>query len=54
MLILLAVWEVLGDLHLIAQGALPAPSAIVMQWWEDRAVYPAHLWATLRPALLGS
>jgi ABC-type nitrate/sulfonate/bicarbonate transport system permease component len=52
-LILLAVWEVLGDLQLIAQGAMPSPSAIVMQWWLDRAAYPPHIWATLQPALVG-
>jgi sulfonate transport system permease protein len=52
-LIALAVWEALGDLHLIAQGALPSPSAILLQWWRDRADYPPHIWATLRPALLG-
>jgi ABC-type nitrate/sulfonate/bicarbonate transport system permease component len=52
-LILLAVWEFLGRFHLIAQGALPAPSAILTQWWQDRAVYPPHVWATLEPALIG-
>jgi sulfonate transport system permease protein len=52
-LILLIAWEFVGRLHLIAQGALPAPSAILLQWWEDRAVYPPHIWATLKPALIG-
>jgi len=51
--ILLALWELLGDFHLVAQGALPSPSAVIMQWWQDRAVYPQHIWATLQPALLG-
>jgi len=53
LLVLLALWEFLGDLHLIAQGALPSPSAILLQWWQDRAVYPPHIWATLKPALIG-
>jgi ABC-type nitrate/sulfonate/bicarbonate transport system permease component len=52
-LLLLALWEVSGDFHLIAQGAMPSPSAIIVQWWLDRADYPAHIWATLQPALLG-
>jgi ABC-type nitrate/sulfonate/bicarbonate transport system permease component len=52
-LILLSVWEVLGRWHLVAQGALPAPSAILLQWWQDRAVYAPHIWATLEPALIG-
>ena len=46
-------WEICGDLHLIAGGALPSPSAIVMQWWQDREVYPPHIAATLWPACLG-
>jgi sulfonate transport system permease protein len=53
LVLFLALWEYLGDRHLIAQGALPSPSAILLQWWEDRAVYPAHIWATLQPALIG-
>lgn len=53
LLVLLAVWEIVGRWHLIAQGALPPPSAIILQWWQDRAVYPPHIWATLKPALIG-
>jgi ABC-type nitrate/sulfonate/bicarbonate transport system permease component len=53
LVILFTVWEVVGDSHLIAQGALPSPSAIVAQWWQDRAVYPPHIWATLEPAMIG-
>ena len=52
-LLVFAVWEVLGDFHLIAQGAMPSPSAIVLQWWQDRADYPPHIWATVQPALFG-
>ncbi len=53
LVIFFAVWECLGDWHLIAQGALPSPSAILLQGWADRAVYPPHIWATLQPALIG-
>jgi ABC-type nitrate/sulfonate/bicarbonate transport system permease component len=53
MLVALAVWEVLGDFHLIAEGAMPSPSAIILQWWQDRADYPPHIWATLKPAAVG-
>ncbi len=52
-IIALLAWEVLGDLHLVGQGALPSPSAILSQWWQDREIYPPHLWATLKPALIG-
>jgi ABC-type nitrate/sulfonate/bicarbonate transport system permease component len=51
--LLLAVWEICGDLRLIADGALPSPSAILWQWWQDRDVYPPHIWATVLPASIG-
>lgn len=51
--ILLATWEIVGHLHLVAQGALPPPSAILAQAWQDRDVYPPHIWATLQPAAVG-
>ncbi len=50
---LLVAWEVTGDLGLIAGGALPSPSAILLQWWADRDVYPRHIAATLWPACIG-
>ena len=53
LLILLAVWEVLGRLHLIAGGALPSISAILIKFWADRADYPGHVWATLQAAGAG-
>jgi ABC-type nitrate/sulfonate/bicarbonate transport system permease component len=51
-LVLLA-WEICGDFRLIAHGALPSPSDIVLQWWQDREVYPPHIAATLWPASIG-
>jgi len=52
-LVLLAVWEVVGRFELVANGALPAPSAIAAQWWTDRADYPEHIRATLTNAAIG-
>jgi ABC-type nitrate/sulfonate/bicarbonate transport system permease component len=49
----LLVWELVGDLHWVADGALPSPSAILGQWWEDRAIYPRHIAATVGPAFIG-
>src|ERR1700722_1152299 len=49
----LVVWEICGDFRLIADGALPSPSAILLQWWQDRDVYPPHIAATIRPACIG-
>lgn len=46
-LIVLAIWEVVGRLGLVAGGALPAPSAILLRLWIDRADYPPHVAATL-------
>ena len=43
----------LGRLDLVASGALPAPSAILVRFWADRADYPAHVWATLQASTLG-
>ena len=51
--VLIMVWEVVGRLGLVASGALPAPSAILLRFWADRADYPAHVWATLQASTLG-
>ncbi len=51
--ILLAAWEVAGRLALVAGGALPAPSAILIRLWVDRADYPPHVAATLYASALG-
>ncbi len=50
---LLLLWEVAGRLQWVGDGALPAPSAVLLQFWADRADYPAHLWGTLRTAFAG-
>lgn len=52
-LILLAAWEFVGRLKLVARGALPAPTEILVRLWVDRADYPPHIWATLEGAGLG-
>jgi len=52
-LILLAAWELLGRFQLVAGGALPAPTNVVMRLWTDRADYPPHILATLEGAGLG-
>ncbi|MCZ8133636.1 MAG: ABC transporter permease subunit [Rhodobacteraceae bacterium] len=45
--LLLAAWEVVGRFDLVASGALPALSEILIRLWVDRADYPAHVTATL-------
>lgn len=50
---LLLVWEFVGRLDLVAQGALPAPGEILAQAWADRGDYPPHIGATLWAATLG-
>ena len=52
-IILVAVWEVAGRLQFVASGALPAPSAILLRLWVDRADYPDHVLATLQGAFGG-
>jgi ABC-type nitrate/sulfonate/bicarbonate transport system permease component len=53
LLILLAVWEVVGQLKLVAGGALPPLSAILIRFWADRADYPGHVAATVWASVLG-
>ena len=47
------LWEFVGQLDLIAGGALPGPSEIAAGMWRDRADYPPHVGATLWGAALG-
>jgi ABC-type nitrate/sulfonate/bicarbonate transport system permease component len=49
----LAVWEAVGRAHLLLHGAIPAPSAIIGDWWAQREVYALHAWATIEAAFLG-
>ena len=51
--ILLVLWEVAGRFQLVAGGALPAPSAILARFWEDKSDYPPHVLATLEASFLG-
>lgn len=51
--IVLAIWEALGQFELIAGGALPPPTDIVRQFWDDRSDYPPHLSVSLKSAGLG-
>jgi len=51
--ILLLIWEIAGRLELVASGALPGISEILIRLWEDRADYPRHIWATLYASGLG-
>lgn len=53
LLLLLVAWEILGRFDLVASGALPAPSEILVQFWRDRADYPPHIAATAGTAMLG-
>ena len=53
LLAILALLELVGRLRLVAGGALPAPSAVLLQFWADRADYPLHVWATLQAAFVG-
>lgn len=52
-LILLVFWEVIGQLGLVAGGALPPPSDILIRLWQDRGDYPGHILATLQASVLG-
>lgn len=51
--ILLLIWEVVGRLDLVAGGALPGFSEIILRLWLDRGDYPNHIWATLYASSAG-
>ncbi len=51
--ILLLIWEIAGRMDLVASGALPGFSEILIRLWEDRADYPRHIWATLYASGVG-
>ncbi len=53
LLIVLALWEIVGRLDLVAGGALPAPGEILIRFWADRRDYPGHIWATVYASGLG-
>ena len=53
LLVLLAVWEVAGQMKLVAGGALPPISAILTRYWVDRADYPGHVLATVWTSAVG-
>ncbi len=52
-LILLVLWEIIGQLELVAGGALPPPSDILCRLWQDRGDYPGHVLATLQASIAG-
>lgn len=51
--LIVAVWEVAGRLRLVADGALPAPSAVLLRLARDWGDYPDHILATLSGAGAG-
>lgn len=53
LVILVLVWETAGRLNLVAGGALPGLSEILIQFWKDRGDYPGHIWATVYASSLG-
>lgn len=53
LLIGLLIWEIVGRLDLIAGGALPGLSEILIRFWIDRGDYPGHIWATVYASTLG-
>ncbi|WP_127144962.1 ABC transporter permease [Pelagibacterium montanilacus] len=52
-LALLVLWEGVGQLRLVAGGALPPPTAIALRLFADWADYPNHILATIQGASIG-
>ncbi|MEP2120255.1 ABC transporter permease, partial [Bauldia litoralis] len=51
--VIVILWEIAGRFQLVASGALPAPSDVLIRMWEDQADYWPHVAATVRTAFLG-
>lgn len=52
-ILVIAVWEVIGRSGLVGDGALPAPSAIARAISADWSAYPAHIAPTVSAAAQG-
>ncbi|MHB1110168.1 MAG: ABC transporter permease, partial [Devosia sp.] len=51
--LILIVWEIAGRLQLVASGALPAPSVVLVRLVADWGDYPNHIFATVYGAGAG-
>lgn len=51
--VILLVWELVGRFQLVASGALPPPSAVLLRLLVDWGDYPEHVAATLYGAGIG-
>jgi ABC-type nitrate/sulfonate/bicarbonate transport system permease component len=49
----LVAWQLIGQIATHGHRLIPAPTAILAQYWTDRDVYPLHIWATTHTAVLG-
>lgn len=52
-LLLIMLWELVGQFRLVAGGALPPLSGILIRLWVDWADYPGHIWATFSASATG-
>lgn len=53
LLVVVALWEIVGQLELIGGGAFPPLSDILRSLWRDWGLYPPHVGATLQAAVVG-
>ncbi|GAB2694179.1 ABC transporter permease [Paenibacillus thermoaerophilus] len=53
LLALALLWEAGVRLLDVKPYIIPAPSRVLQALWEQRAVWPGHIWTTLAEALLG-
>ena len=50
---LLVAWQAIAAIFFDGKATLPRPTEIAAALWDDRAIYPRHIAATLSPALRG-
>jgi ABC-type nitrate/sulfonate/bicarbonate transport system permease component len=53
LIVIVILWEIAGEFDLVASGALPAPTEIIVRFWQDKADYWPHVLATVRTASIG-
>lgn len=51
--VIFVLWEIVGRLDWVADGALPGITEILAALWRDRSDYPWHVWATMQGAGAG-
>jgi ABC-type nitrate/sulfonate/bicarbonate transport system permease component len=50
---IVVLWEIAREFQLVASGALPAPSDVLIRFWQEQSDYWPHVAATIQTAFAG-